>query len=142
MSDLRSTFLDVYQVLISELFNDPAIELSGFSRLWVDNIFANFFSDFSLQAYFLYLGSILEKSHTRPDQDCWFTEFKVRMFAAQDGVIFQQRIQRVLKKHFREKKYYADLLDLINEVRFSTNYPQRARLLLRYCLATHFSHLK
>lgn len=39
MRDFRSKFLDVFQVLKSELFDDPAFELIDFSRQWVDNTF-------------------------------------------------------------------------------------------------------
>lgn len=38
------------------------------------------------------------------------------MIAANDGIILRNHIPRILKKHFRVKPYYADLLDLFNEV--------------------------
>lgn len=39
------------------------------------------------------------------------------MIAVNDGVILRNQIPRILKKHFRDTKYYVDLLDLFNEVK-------------------------
>lgn len=38
------------------------------------------------------------------------------MIAANDGVLLRNHIPRILRKHFRGKPYYIDLLDLFNEV--------------------------
>lgn len=38
------------------------------------------------------------------------------MIAANDGVLLRNHIPRILRKHFRGKPYYVDLLDLFNEV--------------------------
>lgn len=43
--------------------------------------------------------------------------FKVGMIAVNDGVLLRNHIPRILKKHFRQKPYYVDLLDLFNEVK-------------------------
>ncbi|CAK9182178.1 unnamed protein product [Ilex paraguariensis] len=73
-----------------------------------------------LQAYFLVLDDIMDNSHTRRGQPCWFKVPKVGMIAVNDGVLLRNHIPRILKKHFREKPYYVDLLDLFNEVEFQT----------------------
>jgi farnesyl diphosphate synthase len=73
-----------------------------------------------LQAYFLVLDDIMDGSHTRRSQPCWFRLPKVGMIAVNDGVLLRNHIPRILKKHFREKPYYVDLLDLFNEVEFQT----------------------
>ncbi|KAM7495666.1 hypothetical protein LguiB_030275 [Lonicera macranthoides] len=73
-----------------------------------------------LQAYFLVLDDIMDNAHTRRGQPCWFRLPKVGMIAANDGLILRNHIPRILKKHFREKPYYVDLLDLFNEVEFQT----------------------
>lgn len=41
------------------------------------------------------------------------------MIAVNDGVLLRNHIPRILKKHFRSKPYYVDLIDLFNEVGFS-----------------------
>ncbi|KAK6133143.1 hypothetical protein DH2020_033182 [Rehmannia glutinosa] len=73
-----------------------------------------------LQAYFLVLDDIMDSSHTRRGQPCWFRVPKVGMIAVNDGIMLRNHIPRILKKHFREKPYYVDLLDLFNEVEFQT----------------------
>lgn len=73
-----------------------------------------------LQAYFLVLDDIMDDSHTRRGQACWFRVPKVGLIAANDGILLRNHIPRILKKHFREKPYYVDLLDLFNEVEFQT----------------------
>ncbi|KAK4491885.1 hypothetical protein RD792_002665 [Penstemon davidsonii] len=73
-----------------------------------------------LQAYFLVLDDIMDNSHTRRGQPCWFKVPKVGLIAVNDGTILRNHIPRILKRHFREKPYYVDLLDLFNEVEFQT----------------------
>nr|ADK12004.1 farnesyl diphosphate synthase [Aralia elata] len=73
-----------------------------------------------LQAYFLVLDDIMDSSHTRRGQPCWFRLPKVGMIAVNDGILLRNHIPRILKKHFRQKPYYVDLLDLFNEVEFQT----------------------
>ncbi|KAL6562381.1 glycerol channel [Orobanche gracilis] len=72
------------------------------------------------QAYFLVLDDIMDNSHTRRGQPCWFRVPKVGMIAANDGILLRNHIPRILKIHFRKKPYYVDLLDLFNEVEFQT----------------------
>ncbi|XP_021740816.1 farnesyl pyrophosphate synthase 1-like [Chenopodium quinoa] len=167
MSDnLRSKFLDVYQILKSELMNDPAFDGIDISRKWVDHMLEQDSSGEKLsrgisvidsykllkdgkeltddeiflasalgwciewlQSYFLLLCEYLEKHHTKRDWPLWFKDPKIRMMAANGGVILRHQIQRVLKKHFRNKKYYVELLDLFNEVEFQTAYGQMNSLL-------------
>ncbi|CAA0815446.1 Farnesyl pyrophosphate synthase 2 [Striga hermonthica] len=69
-----------------------------------------------LQAYFLVLDDIMDNSHTRRGQPCWFRLPKIGLIAVNDGIMLRNHIPRILKKHFREKPYYVDLLELFNEV--------------------------
>lgn len=62
--------------------------------------------------YFVYLGVLpLDGSNYNT------CIFKVGMIAVNDGVLLRNHIPRILKKHFRQKPYYVDLLDLFNEVK-------------------------
>nr|XP_010924112.1 farnesyl pyrophosphate synthase isoform X2 [Elaeis guineensis] len=85
-----------------------------------------------LQAYFLVLDDIMDNSHTRRGQLCWFRVDKVGLIAANDGIILRNHIPRILKRYFREKPYYADLLDLFNEVEFQTASGQMLDLITTY----------
>lgn len=71
---------------------------------------------FQLQAYFLVLDDIMDNSVTRRGQPCWFRVPQVGMVAINDGILLRNHIHRILKKHFRGKPYYVDLVDLFNEV--------------------------
>ncbi|GAB2284801.1 glycerol channel [Dionaea muscipula] len=82
-----------------------------------------------LQAYFLVLDDIMDGSHTRRGQPCWFRVPKVGLIAVNDGILLRNHIPRILKKHFREKDYYVDLLDLFNEVEFQTSSGQMIDLI-------------
>ncbi|CAA6670109.1 unnamed protein product [Spirodela intermedia] len=73
-----------------------------------------------LQAYFLVLDDIMDNSHTRRGQLCWFRLPKVGLIAANDGIILRNHIFRILKNHFKERPYYVELMDLFNEVEFQT----------------------
>ncbi|XP_019193954.1 PREDICTED: farnesyl pyrophosphate synthase 1-like [Ipomoea nil] len=73
-----------------------------------------------LQAYFLVLDDIMDGSHTRRGQPCWFRQPKIGLIAANDAILLRNHIARILKNHFKGKPYYVDLLDLFNEVEFQT----------------------
>ncbi|KAF2563801.1 hypothetical protein F2Q70_00018060, partial [Brassica cretica] len=75
---------------------------------------------FQLQAYFLVLDDIMDNSVTRRGQPCWFRVPQVGMVAINDGILLRNHIHRILKKHFRGKPYYVDLVDLFNEVEMQT----------------------
>nr|AAN62522.1 farnesyl pyrophosphate synthetase [Eucommia ulmoides] len=73
-----------------------------------------------LQACALVLDDIMDSSHTRRGQMCWYKLPKVGMIAINDGLILRNHVPRILKKHFRSKPYYLELLDLFHEVECQT----------------------
>uniref|UniRef100_A0ACD5U072 Uncharacterized protein n=1 Tax=Avena sativa TaxID=4498 RepID=A0ACD5U072_AVESA len=73
-----------------------------------------------LQAFFLVLDDIMDDSVTRRGQPCWYRVPQVGFIAVNDGIILRNHISRMLRLHFKKKPYYADLLDLFNEVEFKT----------------------
>lgn len=99
-----------------------------------------------LQAYFLVLDDIMDGSHTRRGNPCWFRLPEVGMIAANDGIMLRNHIPRILKNHFKDKHYYVELLDLFNEVEFQTTSGQMIDLittlegekdLSKYSMAIH-----
>ncbi|ESQ39933.1 hypothetical protein EUTSA_v10000912mg [Eutrema salsugineum] len=157
MADLKSTFLNVYSILKSDLLHDPSFEFTDESRLWVERMLdynvpggklnrgLSVVDSFKLlkegkdlteeevflscalgwciewlQAYFLVLDDIMDNSVTRRGQPCWFRVPQVGMVAINDGILLRNHIHRILKKHFRGKPYYVDLVDLFNEVEMQT----------------------
>ncbi|KAL8505239.1 hypothetical protein ACS0TY_016455 [Phlomoides rotata] len=73
-----------------------------------------------LQAALLVEDDIMDNSHTRRGQACWFRVTKVGKIAVFNGIILFNHISRILKKHFKKKPFRVDLLDLFNEVAFQT----------------------
>ncbi|EFJ25934.1 hypothetical protein SELMODRAFT_173042 [Selaginella moellendorffii] len=73
-----------------------------------------------LQAYFLVLDDIMDDSHTRRGQPCWFRQPKVGLIAANDGILLRNHISRILTRHFHDKPYYQDLRELFDEVEYQT----------------------
>lgn len=73
-----------------------------FSSFWRD--FTSFFCNLNKKINSRYIIGWIE-----------FT-MQVGMIAVNDGILLRNHIARILKKHFRDKPYYVDLLDLFNEV--------------------------
>ena len=48
---------------------------------------------------------------------------QVGTIAINDGIILESCIYRILKSHFRNANYYAELLDLFHEVIWQTSGP-------------------
>ncbi|KAJ8764991.1 hypothetical protein K2173_010461 [Erythroxylum novogranatense] len=71
-----------------------------------------------LQAFALIVDDIMDNSHTRRGQPCWFRVPKVGMIAVNDGLILRNQVGRILKTYFRDQPFYEELLDLFNEVEF------------------------
>ncbi|XP_038991414.1 farnesyl pyrophosphate synthase 1-like [Hibiscus syriacus] len=56
-----------------------------------------------VQSYFLVLDDIMDNSHTRRGQPCWFRIPKVGLIAVNDCVLLRNHIDRILKNHFRNE---------------------------------------
>ncbi|XP_012071080.1 farnesyl pyrophosphate synthase isoform X2 [Jatropha curcas] len=73
-----------------------------------------------LQACAVVLDDIMDNSHTRRGQPCWYMLPKVGFIAINDGIILPNQVRRILKMYFREKPYYVHLLELFHEVEFQS----------------------
>ena len=82
-----------------------------------------------LQAFFLVSDDIMDASHTRRGQPCWYRVPNVGMIAINDAFMLESSIYLLLKKYFREEKYYIDLIELFHEVTFQTELGQSCDLL-------------
>ena len=69
-----------------------------------------------LQAFFLVLDDIVDRSFTRRGQLCWYKNADVGNIAINDAVMLEAAIYQLLKSHFRREPYYVDLLELFHEV--------------------------
>lgn len=77
-----------------------------------------------LQAYFLVADDMMDHSKTRRGQPCWYLNEGVGNIAINDSFMLEGALYILLKKHFRNEKYYVDLLDLFHEVTFQTELGQ------------------
>lgn len=77
-----------------------------------------------LQAYFLVADDIMDSSKTRRGQPCWYLAPEVGMIAINDAMMLHSAIYILMKKYFRQEKYYVDLMELMHEVTFQTELGQ------------------
>jgi farnesyl diphosphate synthase len=82
-----------------------------------------------LQAFFLVSDDIMDSSKTRRGQPCWYLMPNVGMIAINDAFMLESGIYLLLKKYFRQEKYYLDLIELFHEVTFQTELGQACDLL-------------
>nr|AFM78687.1 farnesyl pyrophosphate synthase [Plagiochasma appendiculatum] len=82
-----------------------------------------------LQGYFLVEDDIMDGSVTRRGQPCWYRVPKVGLIAVNDGVVLRNHIPQILRRHFKKKPYYMELVDLFNEVEYQTSLGQMLDLI-------------
>ncbi|EMC93941.1 hypothetical protein BAUCODRAFT_158585 [Baudoinia panamericana UAMH 10762] len=82
-----------------------------------------------LQAFFLVSDDIMDASKTRRGQPCWYLMPNVGMIAINDAFMLESSIYLLLRKYFRQEKYYIDLVELFHEVSFQTELGQSCDLL-------------
>lgn len=82
-----------------------------------------------LQAFFLVSDDIMDSSKTRRGQPCWYLAPNVGMIAINDAFMLESSIYLLLRKYFRQEKYYIDLVELFHEVTFQTELGQACDLL-------------
>ncbi|ELU07394.1 hypothetical protein CAPTEDRAFT_223258 [Capitella teleta] len=73
-----------------------------------------------LQAYFLVADDMMDGSHTRRGQPCWYKKPGVDMIAINDSFYLESAIYVILKKYFKSKPYYVDILELFHETTLQT----------------------
>ena len=82
-----------------------------------------------LQAFFLVSDDIMDSSHTRRGQPCWFRRPEVGMAAINDAFLLESSIYHILKVQFRAHPAYVDFLELFHDTTFKTEVGQLCDLL-------------
>ncbi|KAJ2912240.1 hypothetical protein MD484_g8172, partial [Candolleomyces efflorescens] len=82
-----------------------------------------------LQAFFLVSDDMMDSSITRRGQPCWYRLPKVGFLAINDSFMLEGAIYHLIRKHFRQEPYYADLLDVFHETTYQTEYGQLVDLI-------------
>jgi len=74
-----------------------------------------------LQAFFLVLDDLMDKSITRRGQPCYYRLAGVNTISANDAILLESAIYQLLKSHFRNETYYVDLIEIFHETTFQTS---------------------
>lgn len=77
-----------------------------------------------LQAYFLVADDIMDDSITRRGQPCFFRIPEIGMNAINDAMILEMMIFRVLRLQFRDHPAYVDLVELFQDITYTTEMGQ------------------
>lgn len=77
-----------------------------------------------LQAAFLVADDIMDQSQTRRGKPCWYKVKGIGLQAVNDGMLLESCVFILIKRHCRDKPYYADLADLFREVIMQTELGQ------------------
>jgi farnesyl diphosphate synthase len=106
--------IDTYQVLLGRALTDQELLRSsvlGWTVEW-------------LQAFFLVADDLMDGSHTRRGNPCWFRLPDVGLNAANDSLILEACLYKVLKRYFRQDPFYVSLFELMQEVTYKTELGQ------------------
>jgi farnesyl diphosphate synthase len=69
-----------------------------------------------LQAYFLVLDDIMDRSVTRRGRPCWYLYENLGTAAVNDGVLLENGLYQLLTRYFRDKPYYVHVFELFHDV--------------------------
>lgn len=71
----------------------------------------------------------MDSSKTRRGQPCWYLMPKIGMIAINDAFMIESSIYLLLRKYFRQEKYYLDVIELFHDVTFQTELGQACDLI-------------
>ncbi|CAL8143177.1 unnamed protein product [Orchesella dallaii] len=77
-----------------------------------------------LQAFFLVSDDIMDGSETRRGRPCWYKVDNLGLAAVNDAILLEATIYQILKKHFRNKSYYAKIMEVMHDVTYKTVFGQ------------------
>ncbi|OAD58472.1 Farnesyl pyrophosphate synthase, partial [Eufriesea mexicana] len=69
-----------------------------------------------LQAFLVVIDDIQDQSKMRRNQPCWYTNNNIGLAAINDGVMLEMCIYQLLRKHFKSKDCYLNLMELFLDV--------------------------
>ncbi|CAI9740848.1 farnesyl pyrophosphate synthase-like [Octopus vulgaris] len=73
-----------------------------------------------LQAFFLVADDIMDNSVTRRGKPCWYRVENIGKIAINDSFFLEMSIYTLLRKYFRSKPYYVELLELFHSITSKT----------------------
>ncbi|CAG9865009.1 unnamed protein product [Phyllotreta striolata] len=85
-----------------------------------------------LQAYFIVADDIMDHSVSRRGRPCWYRTEGVGLIAVNDGILLENSIYLLLKKHLSSLPCYVPIMELFRDITFKTSLGQSLDCL---CLA-------
>ncbi|RZF44697.1 hypothetical protein LSTR_LSTR000649 [Laodelphax striatellus] len=82
-----------------------------------------------LQGFYLVTDDIIDQATTRRGRPCWYRNPGVGLTAINDALLIESGIYQLLRRHFRNKPYYVDLIELFHDVALKTNFGQALDML-------------
>lgn len=95
--------LIIYFISIILIYNNVAIKIRPFIVMQV-------------QAFFLVIDDIQDGSLYRRNQPCWYRHNGIGLAAINDGLMMENVIYYLIRKYFKGKEYYVDLLETFQNV--------------------------
>lgn len=77
-----------------------------------------------LQAFFLVADDIMDASVTRRGQPCFYRLPEIGLKAVNDALVLELHIYRILRRHFRDHAQYVALMELFQDVTYTTEIGQ------------------
>ncbi|KAG8223487.1 hypothetical protein J437_LFUL004955 [Ladona fulva] len=82
-----------------------------------------------LQAFFLVVDDVMDGAEMRRGKPCWYRKDGIGTAAVNDGILLEGGIYQLLRRHFRDKPYYMDMVELFHDVTLKTSMGQTLDLL-------------
>ncbi|KAG7209639.1 hypothetical protein KM043_011286 [Ampulex compressa] len=82
-----------------------------------------------VQAFFLIIDDIQDRSKTRRNQPCWYLHNDIGLAAINDAMMLEMALYQLLKTHFKGKDCYVDLLEVFLDCTWKTDMGQCLDLL-------------
>ncbi|XP_039275971.1 farnesyl pyrophosphate synthase [Nilaparvata lugens] len=82
-----------------------------------------------LQGFYLVTDDIIDQATTRRGRPCWYRNPGVGLTAINDALLIESGIYQLLRRHFRTKPYYVDIIELFHDVELKTNFGQALDML-------------
>ncbi|XP_036143821.1 farnesyl pyrophosphate synthase-like [Monomorium pharaonis] len=73
-----------------------------------------------MQAYFIVVDDIQDRSLFRRGQPCWYRYNDIGLMALNDGIMLENAIYYLIRKHFKGKEYYVNLLEIFQDIVLKT----------------------
>ncbi|XP_029175940.1 farnesyl pyrophosphate synthase-like [Nylanderia fulva] len=73
-----------------------------------------------VQSFLIVYDDIVDQSLIRRNQTCWYLHNDIGLTAINDGLLIECVINLLIKKHFKGKEYYMDIVETFQETIFMT----------------------